>query len=188
MTGEIDGEGGRIFPHSRWGGSYLLTFRRLGDGSKRAKDRDAKDQSHLLRFLMKTRLRATSDGALVSTICLCIPGICALRTMTPALYENYEEERLMPFIARKILSVGDAVVAETGGGGAQGGCACCAEGRSLWVRAQGGWRLLCRRGLEVEEELFEGVEGEEVYGVEPVEEVLGGGSFLVIVEGQRDGG
>ena len=37
---------------------------------------------------------------------------------------------------------------------------------------------------QVQEELFEGVEYQQMYGVEPVEEVLGGVAFLVVVEGE----
>ena len=39
---------------------------------------------------------------------------------------------------------------------------------------------------QVQEELLDGVEDEQVYGVEPVEKVLGGVAFLVVVEGQGD--
>ena len=37
---------------------------------------------------------------------------------------------------------------------------------------------------QVQEKLFDGVEDEQVYGVEPVEEVLGSVAFLVVVQGQ----
>ena len=53
----------------------LQKSRRLGDGSKCANGRNVKDQSHSQYFLMKILLKATSDGALESTICLYIPVI-----------------------------------------------------------------------------------------------------------------
>ena len=54
---------------------YAWISGRLGDGSKCSNGRNVKDQSHLQYFLMKILLKATSDGALESTICLYIPVI-----------------------------------------------------------------------------------------------------------------